>query len=781
MSYNYGSAAEVLDNVFDVIEGGQSATATGEVIADNGAKIFDIATKEVYAANGSAAEVAEVVSVGEGATVGTTAGAGILAVDVGVAGAAIAPALGIAAGFGLYNLAPEFWNNVSEQLVNAGQTVKGKVQALLMPDGSTAFSKETIEIFKNALLQAGAFSSHYSPQTTSDAVTVRYRLTNSQIFNTLTMSAANYNNVVNNSYSTPLIFKYGDEQLGYKYAPLYLTMKNDGEEISRLVSPILNFYMYRNENNIGCLFWVNLSEILNSGDIGIGYYNEFTESINIIVSEDFASIQGTIIENIANGVNYIIRLANMNYINNIIENNNIANIGDYVYDIYYHSATYLSTVFNNALKSSNTQNNAVLPSSEPFENTYPNWLPWEFPQGLPSELPDYYPVSIPTPDITQDPSQSGENAADSQLDKLIELLFNSLPEPDPQIEPDPDAGIDPDPEPATQPNPDPNPPDPNPPLPTPSAGVPLPTVETTRADRMFTVYNPTDTEVNNLGAFLWTSSIIEQIKKLWDDPMQAIISFHKIYGTPTVGSSREIVLGYIESGVNAAVVTSQFCEVDCGSVTVPELNKNATSYSPFTSLHIYLPFVGIMELDTNECMNATLHVKYRIDVYTGTCIAMIYVSRTPDLPNEQMLYSFSGNASQQLPLTSSSFGGAVSALLGLAGAGVAVASGGALGVAAGAVSAAHSLTQEMVHINRSGGLSANAGILAPRKPYLILSRQYSSDANGYAGFYGYPSNKTVYIGNCNGYIKCKDVIFRGSCTQAEVNEIESLLKSGVYV
>jgi len=745
MSYNYGSAAEVLNNVFDVIEGGQAATATGEVIADNGAKIFDIATKEVIASNGSAAEVAEVVSVAEGTTAGTTAGAGILAMDVGAAGAAIAPALGIAAGFGLYNLAPEFWTNVSNQLVNAGQTVKGKVQALLMPDGSTAFSKETIEIFKNALLNGGAFDgvlnpAPYTPLTTENPTGV--------IRGFAGLSLGMVNKMI-------------------KLCPIKYTFTDS-------VATNLNTFI---NNNLNKPFKISLNKVVNSDFQGWSPFSIVVYDLNV----------GDTVDRSVSYYTNIFSTFGFHYAGQTtcqLSDSRVNNDERNSINFFGFDETDTSDLAYNSINStliSTTQPDATLPSASPFETTYPNWLPWEFPQGLPSELPDYYPVSIPTPDITQDPSQSGENAADSQLDKLIELLFNSLPEPDPQIEPDPDAGIDPDPEPATQPNPDPNPPDPNPPLPTPSAGVPLPTVETTRADRMFTVYNPTDTEVNNLGAFLWTSSIIEQIKKLWDDPMQAIISFHKIYGTPTVGSSREIVLGYIESGVNAAVVTSQFCEVDCGSVTVPELNKNATSYSPFTSLHIYLPFVGIMELDTNECMNATLHVKYRIDVYTGTCIAMIYVSRTPDLPTEQMLYSFSGNASQQLPLTSSSFGGAVSALLGLAGAGVAVASGGALGVAAGAVSAAHSLTQEMVHINRSGGLSANAGILAPRKPYLILSRQYSSDANGYAGFYGYPSNKTVYIGNCNGYIKCKDVIFRGSCTQAEAEEIESLLKSGVYI
>ena len=137
--YNYGTAAEVLDTVFEVIEGGKTVEAakTVAVVADNGTKLFDVAASEVYAANGSAATVESVVSISEGAASGTTAGAGLLAMDVGAAGAAIAPALGIAAGIGLYNLTPEFWDGVATTLLDAGATVGGKIMGMVTPDGMT--------------------------------------------------------------------------------------------------------------------------------------------------------------------------------------------------------------------------------------------------------------------------------------------------------------------------------------------------------------------------------------------------------------------------------------------------------------------------------------------------------------------------------------------------------------------------------------------------------------------------------------------------------------------
>lgn len=752
--YNYGTAAEVLNTVFDVIEGGKAVEAANvaEVIADNGAKIFDITTSEAFAANGSAAAIGSTVSIAEGATAGTTAGAGALSMTVADAVAAVAPALGVAtagvaAGVGLYNLAPEFWTQLSSDLVDAGQTVGGKVMGLIMPDGTTALSGDTINTIKDALLNGGVFNKEYSNYESGEVVntTMSTSGTGNEIAYNLAMMAHNQTGLISNPARFQELLSKSELLTG----GLWLGIAGETFNVS-------------GAHGIEICMWRLSSLSVN------------TLNVSININGNTASLQG-----VPDGVTVYQYWQNF-FDASISGGSGTSSDSSHTFRISALNNWNISTKYTD-----NTQEGATLPRlGEDFQVTYPTWQPHEFPPTLPTEMPDYYPVSMPSEGITQDPAQEGANETDTQLNKLIELLFQSLPENNPDITPDPDPVPEPETDPVpdpTPPEPEPNPPDPNPPVPDPIPTIPLPTLDTTRADRMFTVYNPTDANVNSLGAFLWTSNVIEQIKKLWDDPMQAIISFHKIYGAPTVGSSQEIVLGYIESGVSAPVVTSQFCEVDCGSVTVPELLNNATSYAPFTSLHIYLPFIGIMELDTNECMKATLHVKYRIDVYTGTCIALIYVSRNPDLTHEQVLYTFSGNASQQLPLTSSSFGGAISALLGLAGAGVAVASGGALGVAAGAVSAAHSLTQEMVHINRSGGLSANAGILGSRTPYLILSRQYCSDANGYAGFYGYPSNKTVYIGNCNGYIKCKDVIFRGSCTQAEAEEIESLLKSGVYV
>ena len=151
------------------------------------------------------------------------------------------------------------------------------------------------------------------------------------------------------------------------------------------------------------------------------------------------------------------------------------------------------------------------------------------------------------------------------------------------------------------------------------------------------------------------------------------------------------------------------------------------------------------------------------------------------MPNSPILYTYSGNCSQQLPLTSGNATGMLSALIGGITAGLSVASGGGLGVLAGAQIAGQSLTHEMFHVSHSGNISSNAGIMGNKKPYLIIGRRHCYDANNYNALYGYPANKTVALGNHSGYVKVKKCFLKTAATAPEHDQIMSLLSAGVIL
>lgn len=331
-----------------------------------------------------------------------------------------------------------------------------------------------------------------------------------------------------------------------------------------------------------------------------------------------------------------------------------------------------------------------------------------------------------------------------------------------------------------------------PPYPTPPI-TPVPDVTPTPSDPpvaggggsatgLANLYNPTLAQVRQFSRWLWGSDglNLDQLKKLLQDPMQAIIGLHVMYATPTTGADRDIQVGYINSGVQSKIVTEQYTEIDCGTVTINEYFGDARDYSPFTQVYCYLPFIGIVELNADDVVNSTLGIKYKIDVLTGCCLAQLTVKK---YGLDAVLYTYTGNCAVQMPITSGNYLSTVSSLLGAVVSGAAaVATGGALApVAIGAAANAMG-GGARASVAMSGSLGSNAGAMGIRKPYLIIKRVESADANGYNEFYGYPTNKRVNLSQLTGYVRVKDINLSGTnATEDEQNEIVTLLKEGVII
>ena len=296
------------------------------------------------------------------------------------------------------------------------------------------------------------------------------------------------------------------------------------------------------------------------------------------------------------------------------------------------------------------------------------------------------------------------------------------------------------------------------------------------------LYNPTLAQIKQFSRWLWGSDglNLDQLKKLLQDPMQAIIGLHVMYATPTTGADRDIQVGYINSGVQSKIVTEQYTEIDCGTVTVNEYFGDARDYSPYTQVYCYLPFIGIVELNADDVVNSTLGIKYKIDVLTGCCLAQLTVKK---YGLDAVLYTYTGNCAVQMPITSGNYLSTVSSLLGAVVSGAAaVATGGALApVAIGAAANAMG-GGARASVAMSGSLGSNAGAMGIRKPYLIIKRVESADANGYNEFYGYPTNKRVNLSQLTGYVRVKEINLSGTnATEDEQNEIVTLLKEGVIL
>lgn len=318
--------------------------------------------------------------------------------------------------------------------------------------------------------------------------------------------------------------------------------------------------------------------------------------------------------------------------------------------------------------------------------------------------------------------------------------------------------------------------------------TPVPTAPIGSASALWSVYHPTQAQVNSFGAWLWGSPFLTNIGKLFQNPIEGVISLHKVFAPPVDSGSGNIVVGTLDSGVASATVNQQYVEVDCGSVTLSEDFGNVFDYDPYTKVAIYLPFVGIAPLNVADVMRSTINVKYGVDVFTGACIAMVSVSRDG---NTATLYQYSGNCAVHYPLSNVQQSQLLSGLITVAaGIGAIVASGGAAAPAvsgaasaAGAASGASGVLSALhTNVGRSGGFSANAGAMGIKVPYLIIERPQTKVAETFPRLIGYPTNYSVKLGSCSNHVVVKHVHVEGiNATESELEQIESLLKTGVLV
>lgn len=303
------------------------------------------------------------------------------------------------------------------------------------------------------------------------------------------------------------------------------------------------------------------------------------------------------------------------------------------------------------------------------------------------------------------------------------------------------------------------------------------------ASALWSVYHPTQAQVNSFGAWLWTDNIITQIQQLLQNPMEGIITLHKVFAPPVDSGQGTIVVGRLDSNVPSATVNQQYVTVDCGEIDCVEQFGNVFDYPPFTSISIYLPFIGIAPLSVDDIMRSKIHVTYGVDVFTGVCLAMIEVSRDGNTVN---MYQYAGVASVEYPLTGTVHNGLITGIMGIVGGFATIATAGAAApiASAGGVAAAAggALTTGRQSQSRSGNFSGNAGAMGIKTPYLIIERPQTKVADTFPQLAGYPTNKSVILNDCSGHVVIKHVHVEGiNATQGELIEIENLLESGVLL
>lgn len=309
-------------------------------------------------------------------------------------------------------------------------------------------------------------------------------------------------------------------------------------------------------------------------------------------------------------------------------------------------------------------------------------------------------------------------------------------------------------------------------------GYTFPTISAADAG-FITIYNPTTAELKQLSSYLWSNGFnLDSLKKLFNNPMDLFLSLAVLPVPIPDGGRAEVGIGLIHTGVTMTKASSQWVSLVCGSVTIPKLTGSYLDYDPYTSVQIYLPFVGVKTLRADEVVGRTLRVAYKIDILSGACVAWISV-------DNHVIYSFMGQCSMPVPMNSSDSSGIFAGLASIvAGAAVGAAKGGGAGAIAGGLAAASSVAvaDGKIDVTRSGTIASTGGFLAHKKPFLIINAPRLRATPNQQKYEGYPSYWTYKLANLSGFTIVEQInLSNVHATEDELSEIKQLLMSGVIL
>ena len=332
-------------------------------------------------------------------------------------------------------------------------------------------------------------------------------------------------------------------------------------------------------------------------------------------------------------------------------------------------------------------------------------------------------------------------------------------------------------------------------------------------------YAVSATELRALSNYLWGTTFVADIRRLWEDPGELIIScvYYPLdleqHDSTHLGEAGEYLIGNVTTpaGTTGRAIDVQYNK-RIGSYTfaVNRYYGNYLDYDPYTKIDIYLPYIGYKTLSANDCMGRTLTINYYIDVSQGRCLAQVYAG-------DRLIGSYAGECGYNIPLSSTNAvqaatGTAVTAISGAMavatgivdivatkGAGVpqaaadAAATGaktaagstvalGALKIASGAVQSTAGVIQAaQLKVDRGGSIPTDLGAYDPQDIYVTITRPVTALPSNLNNVIGTPASYGGKVSEFSGYLECSEIKGSTTATAAENTLINNYLKGGIYI
>lgn len=304
-----------------------------------------------------------------------------------------------------------------------------------------------------------------------------------------------------------------------------------------------------------------------------------------------------------------------------------------------------------------------------------------------------------------------------------------------------------------------------------------------------TYYALTGAQIINLSnTVLNDPNVFTQLKNQFLNPKDALVScmWVPIAINSISGDAKNVYLGALDTGIGGKRIYSRKI-IKYYSLS-PNFAQGVTNYQkcePYTTMSLFLPFVGIVPIDYKRFYPSTsIAIKMTIDAVTGD--VLYSVGGTYDFAE----MSFSGNCATNIPLSSSTsnatgfIGGGLTAIGGGIMAGIAIASGGSLAPATlGAIGGLATSIKSMEIKTQINGTSSSAIGIENGDAITIhtYTHALSDDMTAYRNILGLPCGKTLKLSTLSGYVVCENASIDLSGHADDRNVINSFLNGGFYL
>ena len=274
--------------------------------------------------------------------------------------------------------------------------------------------------------------------------------------------------------------------------------------------------------------------------------------------------------------------------------------------------------------------------------------------------------------------------------------------------------------------------------------------------------------------------IFNQVTGVYSNLVENVISLRwfpvPLQALGEIGTTEGIKLGYTTLKTACTTLQSAAPLMAGGAFDIKPVYKSYMDYAPYTDIQVFLPFYGMLDLDTNLFMKHLLSVQYTVDIASG--LITYYISR-----DDTIVQQVQAKCGIDIPITLSSMIDVASEISNnVVSKSVSLASATAEGSPIGMVGSMLGNTSAP-HMKYLSGISENGALYGNRKVTLFIKHPQYNRPGNYASTVGYPSYGKFKLSSLSGFTVVENprLTMTDKMSLSEYEEIIEFLQGGIYI